>query len=168
MNKVCVGASLSQNKPGMKKLIPFWQFALTTAAFFVYSDTVRCASADLELQAQLVWGTNNDKPDDPKLKDVDPKVREKLRGVFKWKNYFEVNRQSFTVTAAGPKKVKMSDLCQLEVQSLGNSSVELKLFGQGKMVVRKTQKIKAGELLVLAGDDKNDTAWFVVLSQIEK
>ena len=43
-----------------------------------------------------------------------------------------------------------------------------KLYGQGKMVVRKTQKIKAGELLVLAGDDKNDTAWFVVLSQVEK
>jgi len=95
-------------------------------------------------------------------------VKEKLRGVFKWKNYFEVNRQDFTVTATGPKKVKMSDLCEVQVQNLGNSSVELKLYGQGKMVVRKTQKIKAGELLVLAGDDKNDTAWFVVLSLLEK
>ena len=122
----------------------------------------------MNLRAQLVWGTNNDKPDDPKLKEVDQQVKDKLRGVFKWKNYFEVNRQSFTAIASAPKKVRMSDLCEIEVQNLGNSSVELKLYGKGKMVVRKTQKIKSGELLVLAGDDKNDTAWFVVLSLIER
>jgi len=151
----------------MKKLIPFWQLALAATAV-LQPLVVKSAPADLTLQAQLVWGTNNDKPNDPKLKDVDPKVTDKLRGVFKWKNYFEVNRQKFTVTGAGPKRVKMSDHCEIEVQNLGNSSVELKLYGQGKMVVKKTQKIKAGELLVLAGDDKNDTAWFVVLTLVEK
>ena len=151
----------------MKKLIPFWQLALAATAV-LQPLVVKSAPADLTLQAQLVWGTNNDKPNDPKLKDVDPKVTDKLRGVFKWKNYFEVNRQKFTVTGAGPKRVKMSDHCEIEVQNPGNSSVELKLYGQGKMVVKKTQKIKAGELLVLAGDDKNDTAWFVVLTLVEK
>ncbi|PYK98548.1 MAG: hypothetical protein DME18_03340 [Verrucomicrobia bacterium] len=153
----------------MKRLVPFWQLALAaTAVLIFYSCVLRSAPADLMLQAQLVWGTNNDKPDDPKLKDVDQKVKDKLRGVFKWKNYFEVNRQDFTLTASAPRKVKMSDLCEIEVQNLGNSSVELKLYGKGKMVVRKTQRIKSGELLVLAGDDKNDTAWFVVLSLVEK
>src|ERR1041385_5246557 len=139
-----------------------------TISFVCFSITARSAPGDLNLQARLVWGTNKDKPDDPKLKDVDAQVKEKLRGVFKWKNYFEVNRQDFTVTASGPKRVKMSNRCEVEVQNLGNSSVELRIYGQGKMVVRKTQKIKAGELLVLAGDDKNDTAWFVVLSLLEK
>src|SRR5216110_1336817 len=153
----------------MKKLIPFRQLALaTTAVLLIQPLVVKSAPADLTLQAQLVWGTNNDKPDDPKLKDVDQKVKDKLRGVFKWKNYFEVNRQDYTLTASAPRKVKMSDLCEIEVQNLGNSSVELKLYGKGKMVVRKTQRIKSGELLVLAGDDKNDTAWFVVLSLVEK
>jgi len=153
----------------MKKLVPFRQLAEAAAVFFLaYACAVRSATADLNLRAQLVWGTNNDKPDDPKLTEVDQQVKEKLRGVFKWKNYFEVNRQSFTVIASAPKKVRMSDLCEIEVQNLGNSSVELKLYGKGKMVVRKTQKIKSGELLVLAGDDKNDTAWFVVLSLIER
>ncbi|HYT60118.1 MAG TPA: hypothetical protein VEL06_08095 [Haliangiales bacterium] len=153
----------------MNKLIPVWQVALSaTVVFLVYSCTLRSAPPDLNLQAQLVWGTDNDKPDDPKLKDVDPKVKEKLRGVFKWKNYFEVNRQNFTVTASTPKKIRMSDHCEIEVQNLGNASIEVKLYGQGKLVVRKTQKIKPSELLVLAGDDKNDTAWFVVLSEPEK
>ena len=153
----------------MKRLVSFGQLELAAAgALLVCSLTLCSAPADLNLQAQLVWGTNNEKPDDPKLKDVDPQVKDKLRGVFKWKNYFEVNRQDFTLTASAPRKVKMSDLCEIEVQNLGNSSVELKLYGKGKMVVRKTQRIKSGELLVLAGDDKNDTAWFVVLSLVEK
>ena len=62
----------------------------------------------------------------------------------------------------------MSDHCEIEVDNFGNSSIEVKLYGKGKMVVKKTQKIKPGELLIFAGDDKNDTAWFVVLSQTEK
>ena len=128
----------------------------------------RCGSADLNLLAQLVWGTNNEKPGDPKLKEVDPGVAEKLRKVFKWKNYFEVKRQKFTVAVGSPKKVKMSDDCEIEVQNLGNSSIEVKLYGKGKLAVRKTQKISSSELLVLAGDDKDDTAWFVVLSRPPK
>src|SRR5881392_3961728 len=104
----------------MKKRIPFRQLALAaTAVLLAQSLVVRSAPADLTFQAQLLWGTNNDKPNDPKLKDVDPKVTDKLRGVFKWKNYFEVNRQNFTVTSSAPKKVKMSGQCEIEVQNLG-------------------------------------------------
>ncbi len=153
----------------MKKPVPFDRMPLIAIVLFFASPSLASAGpTDLTLQAQLVWGTNNDKPDDPKLKEVETKVTDKLRGVFKWKNYFEVSRQSFAVPMSSPKKVKMSDHCEIEVQNLGNSSIEVRLYGQGKMVVRKTQKIKANELLVLAGDDKNDTAWFVVMSLAEK
>jgi len=140
---------------------------ITLAAVVVFFSSiylVRCAGTELNLKAQLVWGTNNDKPGDPKLKEMDRGVGEKLRKVFKWKNYFEVNRQNFTASTGTPKRVRMSDHCEIEVQNLGNSSIEVKLYGKGKLTVRKTQKINSSELLVLAGDDKNDTAWFVVLS----
>ena len=152
----------------MKKLVPFGGITLVPLLFCASSFLVRSGSADLNLQAQLVWGTNNEKPDDPKLKEVDPSVAEKLRKVFKWKNYFEVKRQNFTVMVGAPKKVEMSDSCKIEVQNLGGSSIEVKLYGKGKLAVRKTQKINPSELLVLAGDDKDDTAWFVVLSQPAK
>jgi hypothetical protein len=153
----------------MKKIVPFGGISLSAVMMFIAcSCMVRSGSTDLALQAQLVWGTNNDKPEDSKLKEVDAKVTERLRTALKWKNYFEVNRQSFTVSAAQTKKVKMSDHCEIEVQYLGNSSVEAKLYGKGKMVVKKMQKLKPGELLIFAGDDKNDTAWFVVLSLVEK
>jgi len=52
----------------MKKPVPFRQLAVAAAVIFLaYACAVRSAPADLNLRAQLVWGTNNDKPDDPKL-----------------------------------------------------------------------------------------------------
>jgi len=153
----------------MKKRVPFGGIIAAGIVCFVASSFLaRSGSTNLNLQAQLVWGTNKEKPDDPNLKEVDPGVAEKLRKVFKWRNYFEVKRQNFTVPVGSPKKVKMSDDCEIEVQNLGNSSIEVKLYGRGKLAVRKTQKISPSELLVLAGDDKDDTAWFVVLSQPAK
>jgi hypothetical protein len=153
----------------MKNRVPFGGITLAGVVLFIASSFLaQSGSADLNLQAQLVWGTNKEKPDDPKLKEVDDIVAEKLRKVFKWRNYFEVKRQNVTVTPGTPKKVRMSDECEIEVQNLGNSSIEVKLFGKGKLAVRKTQKISPSELLVLAGDDKDDTAWFVVLSQPAK
>lgn len=148
----------------MKKPGAYCQLALAAVVLAFICSSVNSASNDLNLSAQLIWGTNNDKPDDPKLKDVAPDVAEKLRGVFKWKNYFEVNREDFKVGSSATKKVRMSNQCEIEVQNLGGSSVEVKLYGKGKLVVKKRQVIKAKELLVLAGDDKNDTAWFVIMT----
>jgi hypothetical protein len=152
----------------MKRFGAFCRLITAVAFLFACSCLVKTASTDLNLSAQLIWGTNNEKPDDPKLKEITPEVGEKLRGVFKWKNYFEVNRQNFKVSSAGTKRVKMSEHCEIEVQNLGSSAVEVKLYGKGKLVVKKRQVIKPAELLVLAGDDKNDTAWFVVLTVSNK
>ncbi len=153
----------------MKKLGAFCRLSVAAVVFFfACSCLVKSASADLSLSAQLIWGTNNEKPDDPKLKEITREVGEKLRGVFKWKNYFEVSRQNFKVNSSATRKVKMSEQCEIEVQNLGGSAVEVKLFGKGKLVVKKRQVFKPGELLVLAGDDKNDTAWFVVLTMSDK
>ena len=119
----------------------------------------------LSLQAQLVWGTDGAKPNDPKLRDLDPALKKKLAGVFKWKDYYEVDRQMITVPMSSKKRVRMSPKCDVEVDNLGDSMVEVKLFGEGKLVVKKKQALKPEELLVLAGDDKDNTAWFVVLSR---
>src|SRR5262245_56218749 len=98
----------------MKKRACFRGIALAgMIAFCASSVLARGGTSDLKLQAQLVWGTNNEKPDDPKLKEVDATVAEKLRKVFKWKNYFEVNRQHVNVVAGSAKRVKMSDDCEI-------------------------------------------------------
>jgi hypothetical protein len=140
------------------------QAFLVIAMILVSGQPTRGAGGDdLSLQAKLIWGTDGDKPKDRKLQDVDPETTRKFRGVFKWKNYYEVSRTNFVVAAAATRTVRMSPKCEVKVTNQGKSRVAVELFGEGKMVVEKRQVLKPGELLVLAGDDKNNTAWFVVL-----
>ncbi|MCC6233276.1 MAG: hypothetical protein IT580_11570, partial [Verrucomicrobiales bacterium] len=47
--------------------------------------------------------------------------------------------------------------------NVSGDEFEIQLFGKGVLVVKKRQRIVAGETVVLGGDDKNDNAWFVVL-----
>jgi hypothetical protein len=79
-----------------------------------------------------------------------------------------VDKQDIRVMSGSKKRVRMSSKCEVEVESLGGGTVEVKLYGEGKLVVRRKEALPPGELLVMAGEDKNDTAWFVVLSVAKK
>ena len=128
----------------------------------------RAQSADLKLEALLVWGTNDERSPDPGHKPIGAQLQKKLKSLpFKWANYFEVNRQQFVVPGAGSKKVAMSKECEILVKNVGNGEVELMLVGKGEKVGRIKQALPKGELLVTGGNAPNFTAWFVVLRQID-
>jgi len=122
------------------------------------------AEAELQLDAVLVWGTNGPQTENPKLKALRVEIRQKLQAVFKWTDYYEVDRKALKVAAKQTRKVRLSPKCEIAVENLGRSTIEVRLYGEGKLVVRKKQTLTPGELLVLAGEDRNDTAWFVVIS----
>ena len=119
---------------------------------------------DLKYHAQLIWGTDDEKPSGKNLTPVGMPLKEKLCGVFKWKNYFVVGAQDIRVSAGGNAKAKLSDKCELEIQDMGKGAVEAKLIGEGKLWSRIRKTIPQGEHLILAGDDKNSTAWFVIVT----
>ncbi len=121
------------------------------------------AAAETHYQVQLIWGTDSEKPKDKPLQEVDAKLQDKLKGIFKWKNYYEVSHKPVVVPKDGSQKVKLSDKCEIQVQDVGNSRAEIRLFGEGQLVVKKVQAVVPGEMIVLAGNSKDDTAWFVVL-----
>ncbi len=134
---------------------------LLSAAFPVGA---AAAGDEAKCTAVLIWGTNGEKPADKGIKEVDPKLGEKLSKIFKWKKYFEIKTEAFAVGPDRPKQVTMSKQCRIDVQNLGNSVLEVKLFGEGKLVVTKRHPLAANEPLILAGDGKDDTAWFVVIT----
>lgn len=124
---------------------------------------------EIKLNAQLIWATNDPKPKDGKCHEVEAVLREKLGRIFKWKNYFEVKEESFGVKPGEAKRVRMSKVCELELRVVDDFTLEVKLFGEGKLTKTVRQSIQAlrqGELSVLAGDSKDrfGDAWFVVLS----
>lgn len=127
-------------------------------------NTLAAATGDVRLVAELIWGTNGPKPDDTELRPIAPDLEKRLRRIFKWRNYFEIERKVVVTRAPKPTQVQMSKECRLEILHLGGHEFEIQLFGKGVLVVKKRQRIVPGETVVLGGDDKNDDAWFVVLS----
>ncbi len=142
------------------------------AAWFVLALAALCVPAlgaataeEMKIQAILVWATDDAKPPEGKnYKPLDPEIRKRLRAL-KWKNYFEVRRVDFVATTAGTRKVTVSEKCELDVQALGNSTVEVKLFGRGKEVAKVKGVLPRNEILVPGGDAPNETAWLVILKR---
>ena len=141
---------------------------VSTIAFMLAMVPAWTGTTDAVLKAQLVWATDQAKPK-PEFKELDKKLGDKLRKMFKWKNYFEISRQEVNLPASGSRKVRMSQKCELELRLSDDGSVEVKLFGEGKLVKTIRQPLKPlqkGEYAAIGGDDKDSygDAWFVVLS----
>src|SRR5580765_2198875 len=84
---------------------------------------VQLQAAQLKVEIKLIWGTNDKKSTDPKLKRVDPATASKLAKVFKWTNYYEVNRVTGTVPSRGTNKFVMSKDCVIEIKELEGPNV---------------------------------------------
>lgn len=146
-----------------------WGLVLSLSVGLGLCSLVAHAGGDMVLEAQLVWGTNHPKSGDTGLAEVDQRTRDRLCGVFKWQKYYQIGKQNFSLPPAVTQRVQMSKKCRLEVTDLGKGWVEVRLFGRKQedakeeLVLKKKEQMKPGEMLVLAGDDVDDNAWFVLL-----
>jgi len=119
-------------------------------------------AADLRLEAQLVWGTNDEKGG-PNCKPVDAGLAAKLHGTFKWKSYFEITNQVASIPVNKTRDLKMSDHCTLRIKNLGGSRVEINCIGEGKEVNKGSYNLTPPKWVVLGGNSPDDTAWFIGL-----
>ena len=125
-------------------------------------------AGEMKLEAQLIWGTNEDKSPDPKHKPIDPQVAKKLERLpIKWKHYYVVTVKQFTVAEGQTNKITMSKECDIAVKNVDGTNVELQLIGKGKPAGKVTKGLGKGKCLVTGGDAENFTAWFVFLKQVE-
>src|SRR5258705_105041 len=103
------------------------------------------AGNDLTMKATLIWGCDEEKPNDPKIKPVSPEMAKRLRGIFKWKYYFEVKTESAKIAEKGTKDFVLSDKCTVKLKNDGKS-YEAKLFGENKLLKAISQQISIGAL----------------------
>jgi hypothetical protein len=128
----------------------------------------RALAGDLKFEAQLVWGANEANGPHSQHKPVDEEVKKELQKLpLKWTNYFQINCQKLCVPAGGTNKVALSTHCQLEVRHSGGANVGVTLIGKGKEVMKRSQSLPKGEMLVLGGNAPGATSWLVILRRIE-
>jgi hypothetical protein len=121
-----------------------------------------------KLETRLLWGTDDSKSPDPTHKPLEGALAKKIKSMpLKYKNYFEVKRLTFAINDKEYTKVEMSKQCYIEVKDKGENRVTVKLYGEGRMVKRVDSPLPKGETITIAGDDKNGTAWLVVVYPFE-
>ncbi len=118
---------------------------------------------DIKVEARLIWATNDQTSPDPNHKPVDPELAKWLGHRYTWKHYFKVERKVALIPEGVTNKFVMSDKCIVEVKNIGKNGIFANLIGEGKSFCKVTQALPPGESLGLAGDSRNDTAWFVIL-----
>jgi hypothetical protein len=150
------------------RFLPPCAARLSLVSLLLWGGLAVAGAADLKLEALLIWGTNDEKSPDPAHRPVDPALAKKLAALpFKWKNYFEVNRKIFTANDKDYTTNVMSKKCTIAVKDAGNSMIKVKMTGDGKEWHRQVKPLPKGETVIIGGDDKNQSAWLVVLRHQE-
>jgi hypothetical protein len=125
-------------------------------------------AADMKLEAKLIWGSNDPTNKVQHTVIKDPKLSSDLHRIFKWDNYYEINTKQIAVAPNKTEILQMSEKCKLELKNLGSNWLEVNCIGKGKQVSKGKHSLAPGKWFTLAGNDKNNTAWFVVMRTTEK
>ena len=116
----------------------------------------------ITVNARLVLGTGKEKQGSKKVSDS---IRKRLAKVFKWMHYYQLTNKKLTIEDAKTKTSKLSKNASIKVTNQKNGKIAVSLFSGGKMLLQKTQTLREGHYMVLAGKSTGDSAWFIVLSK---
>ena len=139
------------------------RFTVLVALLLLVSGGFVAAQADsITVQARLVHGTSKEQKG--KL-EVPAAIKKKLARVFKWMHYYQLNSKRLNIADATTKSAKLSKTASIKVTNRKNGKIAVSLYSKGKMLVQKTQSLRPGSYMVLAGNAGTDSAWFIVLSK---
>lgn len=135
------------------------------ASLLLLPVAAKAGGGDLKIKATLVWGCNDPMPKADDIKPVSADLAKRLSGIFKWKHYYYVDKgqQEAKVAENRQHKFVLSPKCTVDVKNMGKT-FEAKLHGEGKLLKTLTVPAKSSEDQVLAGDGKDNDAWFVILA----
>jgi len=139
------------------------RFTILVALLLLVSGGFVAAQADpITVQARLVHGTSKEQKG---KREVPAALKKKLARVFKWMHYYQLNSKQLNIADATTKSAKLSKTASIKVTNRKNDKIAVSLYSKGKMLVQKTQSLRPGSYMVLAGNAGSDSAWFIVLSK---
>ena len=141
----------------MKAWVMFLVMLATTAVLRAGDNETRV------YQVQLVRGTNNERPEDPKWKPAAAKVSDRL-SPFRWKHYWEVDQQVVQVSNRKSARTTLPADRAVEVQLISPGVSEIRLYRKGELV-RKSRQPAQAKVTIMGGDREQDRtqSWFVVV-----
>jgi hypothetical protein len=81
---------------------------------------------------------------------------------FRWKNYWEVSRQTLSVPAGMKSRVRLNPEREIEIELRAEGDSEIRLFTAGKLVQKSRQSLQS-KMSIIGGTRENEDSWFVVV-----
>ena len=138
------------------------RFTIFVALLLLSGGFVAAQADPITVQARLVHGTSKEQKG---KMEVPATIKKKLARVFKWMHYYQLNSKRLNIADAITKSAKLSKTASIKVTNRKNGKIAVSLYSKGKMLVQKTQTLRPGSYMVLAGNAGTDSAWFIVLSK---
>ena len=111
---------------------------------------------------QLIRGSDSDKPDDPAWKPVGAKLDKNLRGVFRWRNYWEVKRRTVVLGTGEIRRFHLTADREVEIKLIDPPNTQIRLYYKGELTRCSHQPIRE-HMSILGGESKAGECWFVVV-----
>jgi hypothetical protein len=115
---------------------------------------------------QFVEGTNEERPPSARAKRVGPRLSQRLSPVFRWKYYWELDRQEVTTERDRVRTVQLNASRSLEIEPMARNQIELRLYREGTLV-RRSRHQSDERMMAMGGEQGVDNAWFVVVRSEE-
>ena len=131
-------------------------------------------AADVPYRVQLVWGTDEARPEGKELKPLDPAMAARLRQL-RFKNYFVTKTEFATPDSKEHRRVTLSDRCAVDLKEVEGGKLEVRMLSlkpgsEPKQVASRAvglEALKKGEMMIYAGDSKDrwDDCWLVIVDE---
>jgi hypothetical protein len=119
-------------------------------------------SQKLSYYVQLIHGGNREKPPLTDAKPIDAKLSKKLRPIYIWKSYWEMNRQKVELARGQKVMVRLSQEREVEISLMHPGKRTVAVYERGKPFSRTIQPI-GEEMTIIGGEHDSTTVWFVIV-----
>jgi len=131
-------------------------------AAFALAPEAGAGQAATIFYVQLILGTDTDGPPAPGCKSVGPKLAGTFRPVFRWKGYWEINRQQVAVLPGQKSRVRLGNGREAEIDLSHPRERRVAAFQNGHLVDRTISP--AGDALTIIGENRDTkSVWFIVV-----
>ena len=118
-------------------------------------------SQPVTLYAQVIRGTDQEKPAQAGWKPIGPKLSSRLCPKFRWNYYWEVSRKAVQVQPGKSVRIKATPEREMEIERGGSGESEIRLYTAGKLV-RKSKQSRDSKITIMGGGSDESESWFIV------
>jgi hypothetical protein len=132
------------------------------AALLVPSVAKSAESQPCAFYVQLLRGSDDDAPPAPQAHLIGTELGQRLHRVFRWKNYWELNRQTVSLTAGKTVRTRMNSRHEVELSLSKPDELMVCVYSDGQLVRKRHQAIET-RFYITGGDNDGAESWFIVV-----